>query len=177
MQKIIMLIGPPGAGKSYIANSPENPNSLESQGYKIFSSDKYREKLLDDVNNQRKNGFVYGVMHRDLIDSIHKGYNVVYDACNTKRRDRKTFFKIIEKNIKEDVEIIGIVFNISIEKCKEQNAKRDRNVPEYVIDRMFSQLTMYPPSIDEGFSKIYTSEEWLETSNRIVKNDIDFDTK
>ena len=35
-----MLIGPPGAGKSYIANSPENPNSLENQGYKIFSSDK-----------------------------------------------------------------------------------------------------------------------------------------
>lgn len=164
MQKMIILIGPPAAGKSYVASNPENPANFKSQGYLIFSSDEYREKLTGDVNNQDKNFLVFKILHNDMFKAINEGKNVVYDACNTKLSDRRRLFKMIEERCERKPDVIGIVFTTSLEKCIEQNQdpKRGRIVPVEAIERMLNQLEKNPPSLEEGFSAIYTREEWLK---------------
>ena len=47
---------------------------------------------------------------------------------------------------------VAIFVNTPVDVCKERNAKRDRVVPETVIDRM--ALSLNPPTIAEGFKEI-----------------------
>ncbi|HKD37378.1 MAG TPA: AAA family ATPase, partial [Pirellulales bacterium] len=51
-----------------------------------------------------------------------------------------------------DCQIEAIFFDVPVEMCQRRNRKRDRVVPEEVIEKMAKRLQ--PPSLEEGFDRV-----------------------
>ena len=153
-----MLLGLPGAGKTYYADQ------LEEQGYIVHSSDKIREEF-GDINDQSKNNDVFQILHKRVKDDLKAGMSVVYDATNTKYKRRMGFLREL-KNI--DCEKICQWVYLPYEKCLEKNAARKRNIPEEVIKRMY--LGFNVPHYYEGWNDIQIIGE---THNKFALYKID----
>ncbi|MGM9795755.1 MAG: AAA family ATPase, partial [Candidatus Aphodosoma sp.] len=117
MSKCIMLIGLPGAGKSYWSKKyiQKNPDTI------LVSSDSIREEVFGDVNDQSHNGEVFNIVHQRVVAAIKNGRDVVLDATNLSRKRRIGFLKSIPDCLAE-----AIVFAIPFEFCCKRNAARDR---------------------------------------------------
>ena len=157
MQKVCMLIGLPGSGKSTWANDILDYTSLYgnsdlSSDFKLFSSDEYREKLCGDVNCQDNNQKVFDTLYDDLIEYIKNGGSAIYDATNINRKSRKTLLHRLQDLHIDNLIIQGVVFATPIEKCIERNNSRDRKVPEEVIHSMACRFEL--PLTNEGFDDI-----------------------
>jgi len=163
MGRLVMLIGIPASGKSTYADKLE-----KNLGYIIHSSDKLRQELYNNIDTQDKNQELFEELHKRIKRDLNNGLNVAYDACSINFKKRIEFLKSI-KHIK-DIETIAILFATPYEQCLEQNKKRDRIIPEYVIERMYRHFNV--PMYCEGWDKIevvygdtskYTREYMLET--------------
>ena len=138
--KIIMLVGLPGSGKSFYANQ------CNLHKMTILSSDMLRKELLNDENDQKHNEKVFNILHQRIRDCLLAGQSVIYDATNLNKDRRIKFLKTIS-NIDCIKEAVCIMTPYQV--CLEQNKKRDRVVPESVIERMYKSWN--PPHISEGF--------------------------
>src|SRR5574344_881863 len=87
----IMMVGLPGSGKSTIANNM--PNYMECE---VFSSDKYREKVLGNENDQSNNQLVFQTMYKDMKAILTAGTNVILDATNVTRKSRAAALREIK---------------------------------------------------------------------------------
>ena len=142
MNNFKMLIGLPGSGKSCYAESL-------SKSYKIHSSDKLREELFGDVDNQENNDLLFKELHKRIKHDLSNSNNVIYDATNISYKRRMAFLneiKDIECNKK------AIFFATPYEVCLERNLQRERKVPEYVIKKMYYNFDV--PAYFEGWDKI-----------------------
>lgn len=153
-KKLVILIGIPGCGKStYAAKyAEEHGNTL------VVSSDKVREKLYGDENEQGNPKHVFAKVRKEIVSAINGDtYNtVILDATNIKKKDRQSFIEEVRTKATKRFNTEAVLFNIPVDVCKLRNAGRDRNVPEKVIDRMHRQLCR--PTEDEGFDNILTVE-------------------
>lgn len=148
---LILLIGVPGCGKSTwaefhkaIFDDPETP-------FEIVSSDAIRKELTGDEEEQGMNGKVFQVAHERVKELLLKGTSVIFDATNCVPKYRKQLLKIADEchASKECV-----VFMTPLEDCLENNAKRDRNVPEAVIRRYHDELYRFFPTLEEGYDSM-----------------------
>lgn len=199
MPQLLILIGIPGSGKSTYASKYKDLN------YEYFSSDNIREELSrkKKIEQLQKEGkkiteeSIEGIqddqsvsrqafqkMFGRTIYSLIDGKNVIYDACNTQRHDRKSFIKKMrERYQKDDLKITAVFFDIPLEVCKERNQRRNeegsivmdnnkklrkvqRQVPEEVLDKMYQQLHGCPPTLEEGFDEI----EIIKYNKELNKN-------
>lgn len=151
MSKFIMAIWLPGCGKTTYYN-----NKLKDD-YVHLSSDKLREEMFGDVNDQEHNTEVFDEMLRRTKKHLKEWDNVYYDATNISAKRREHLLKQIERLVWEKE---CLFFAIPIEVVKERNKNRDRVVPEYVIDRMFKCIEI--PAKEEGRDtiRIIRTEEW-----------------
>ena len=143
MPKLIVMVGLPGSGKSFIVKK-------KFHLYKVFSSDYYRLLLCGDENCQDRNQEVFTKLYKDLREALINGYNCVFDATNVTRKDRARIFNQI-KGI-PDVEVTAYVMRTPINVCIQQDAGRDRVVGEEVIKKFLHRYEF--PQRFEGFSKI-----------------------
>lgn len=137
MNKILVMVGVPASGKStWARNYTENrPNWV------ILSSDAIREELdTDDV---------FATLRSRLIDALNANHNVIVDATNVSRKNRRSYIDIARKH---KAAIEAIVFATPYEECLRRNASRDRVVPEAAIYRMVSRWEI--PTLKEGFDNI-----------------------
>ena len=133
------MIGLPGSGKSTFAvNHPECV---------VVSTDAIRGELFGDENEQKDGKLVFDVAYARLAKAVEAGQDAIFDATNLQRKYRKKIFQMFPNAYH-----VAIFVNTPVDVCKERNAKRDRVVPETVIDRMTSNLN--PPTIAEGFKEI-----------------------
>ena len=139
MPRLYMMVGLPGSGKSYHASTMEAV---------VVSSDSIREELFGDVNDQKHNNEVFNEVHKRIRENLKNGCDVVYDATNLNRKRRKAFLKTLPS----DTQKYAIVMCTEYELCLENNKKRDRFVPEDVIERMYKRMTI--PNNEEGFDRI-----------------------
>lgn len=143
MSKLFMMVGIVASGKSTIAER------LRKNGAKVHSSDAIREELLGDINAQSDNELVFRMLHNRIKTDLSKGYDVVYDATNISRKKRMAFLREIEKmNVKK----VAIVMATPYEQALINNSKRDRKVPEHVIEKMYKAF--FVPQYFEGWDKI-----------------------
>jgi len=144
MAKIILMVGLPASGKStYTQKLAKEYNAT------ILSSDKLREELYGDTKDQEHNDEVFAELHRRVKDLLSQGINVIYDACNISYKKRKSFLEGLKSF---NCEKICYLVATPYEKCLEQNKLRERQVPDYVIKRMY--LNFYIPQYYEGWQKI-----------------------
>ena len=167
---LIMLVGVPGSGKSTLAKTL----SLIYDGAKIFSSDKYREKLLGNENNQSNNQLVFSTLYKDIAEELHNGYSCILDATNINYKDRKraidSIENILRKKIRSTINYkkIETVCCTNISECIENDKNRERSVGESVILKFVSRFEY--PQYFEGFDHI--SSYIVKDSNSITREDL-----
>lgn len=143
MQKFILLVGLSGSGKSAIAQQLE-----EDENAITVSSDAIRKHLFGDESIQGDNNKVFGIAHNDIVDALNRGWNVIFDATNLNRKNRRNILNKIPK----DVEKKCIIVATDYDTCLERNNNRDRHVLEEVIKRQRESFQI--PSYQEGWDKI-----------------------
>ena len=143
----IMMVGPPGAGKTSISKE------LESK-YKFIRvcPDDIREEICGDASDQSNNDAVFTKVYSRISMFLNERYNVVYDATNCRTMYRA---KILDtaKNCADY--ILCLCSTTPIGECLERNKNQyRRHVPEDVIERMYFTLKKHPPTIFEGYDAI-----------------------
>lgn len=144
----ILMVGLPGSGKS---------TQAEKLGYKIFSSDTYREIITGDVNNQTENDRVFRALYDDLKKCLMEGTSCILDATNICRKDRR---RALEQVKGIDCYKQAFVVCPPYSTCKERNKSRERVVPEHVLEKMIRKFEF--PQLFEGFDTITVHNEYNE---------------
>lgn len=142
--KLVLLCGIPGSGKSTFAKIYE-----PLKHHVVLSSDDIRKELWGDESEQSGNHEVFKLLYKRMYYAICNGITVVFDATNISVKLRKKAIKSCPK----DTERWAVYFVPNVEKAKENNSKRERVVPEYVIERMARKFVA--PTHDEGFDRIW----------------------
>lgn len=142
---MIILVGLPGSGKSTYARSIMDP---EGQ-LQYCSSDKVREELYGDENIQGDPNKVFRVLHNKVKNLLDRGYDVVYDATNVTRKNRRSIIQEVKKYCDGiEAHIVWAPYN----DCVVRDRERKRSVGKDVIRKFL--LRWQSPYYDEGFTQI-----------------------
>lgn len=128
-----ILIGTAASGKSTWAK--EHADYFDDTI--ILSSDDFREVICGNVADQSKNNTVFETLRYNCEYFLKQGFNVIIDATNVSKWERKGYLDIARKLNKE---ANAVYFKVSIDEAKSRNAGRKRVVPESVIDKQYSRL-------------------------------------
>ena len=153
MNKIIVLVGLPGSGKSTHASKLLEEEIANGNEARIFSSDAIRGELYGDESILGSAGEVFQVLEERLISYIEANPNAtaIYDATNLTATTRKGLIGRLDKTRAVCYfECHFIACRIS--ECKRRQFIRDRKVPEEVIERMVRQFQA--PYYTEGWDVI-----------------------
>ena len=165
MTTFSMLIGLPGSGKTYYANK-----YLKQENTTILSSDEIRKVLLGSEGAQWGDSTVFKAMNLATIENLKEERDVVYDATNINSKRRIELLEQIKKEVKEDVFFVAIILSVPYETCVDRQQKRERKVPEEVINKMIKKFEV--PYYEEGWNKIIN--ENFNTDEEYYKHPFDF---
>ena len=149
MTNLVIMVGPAASGKSTLANNIKNVYERNGQKTIIVSSDQIRVDLYGDINDQTHNDEVFKEVRRRINNCIGK-MNVIVDATSINVKSRIPLLDLVRKN--SDVRKIAMVMTTPEPVCKMLNRKRERKVPEYVIDKQIGNFEI--PFYEEGFDEI-----------------------
>jgi predicted kinase len=138
---VVLAIGLPGSGKT---------TWFKRRGITPLSSDMLRSILFDSITEQRYQDLVFSTL-RSLLRArfiARMPWNYV-DATNLSPRERRSWIRMAKDF---NYEVHAVYFDVPVEVCMARNQRRERMVPEEVMQRMAQKLR--PPTFDEGFSKI-----------------------
>ena len=138
---VVLTIGLPGSGKT---------TWFKRRGVTPLSSDTLRTILFDSITEQRYQSLVFSTL-RSLLRArliAKMPWNYV-DATNLSPRERRQWIRMAKDF---GYEVHAVFFDVPVEVCLERNRKRERVVPEDVMQRMAAKLK--PPTFTEGFGKI-----------------------
>jgi predicted kinase len=138
---VVLSIGLPGSGKS---------TWFKRHNILPLSSDMVRILLFDDVTEQRYQDLVFSTLRSMLRARLlaKRPWNYL-DATNLSAHERRSWVKLAHDF---GYEAHAVFFDVPPEVCIERNRRRERNVPEDVMQRMAQKLR--PPKFEEGFAKI-----------------------
>lgn len=157
MVKFIMLIGPPGSGKSTWAKNYVQKMQTEESWHRfvILSSDEIRKELWGSDTDQRNPAAVFKLLNRRAYSALSGATSVIYDATNINKKNRKSVLDRMPDTDFADLPIskIAVVFETPLATCIARDASRDRVVGDKVISRYYNQFEM--PTKEEGFGSIY----------------------
>ena len=138
---MVLAIGLPGSGKS---------TWFKRRGVTPLSSDLLRTVLFDDITEQRYQHLVFStlrsILRARMIARMPWNY---LDATNLNPKERRHWIQMAREF---GYEVHAVFFDVPLEVCLDRNRRRQRVVPEDVMQRLASKLR--PPKFDEGFSKI-----------------------
>ena len=137
----MILVGLPGSGKS---------SYLQERGIPALSSDAVRLLLSDDETDQTIHRKVFATLRYLLKQRLAIGRRLTYiDATHLTHWERRPYLKLAEiYNCKAE----AIFFDVPLDVCRERNRRRNRVVPEDVMERMAVKLA--PPTVEEGFDRV-----------------------
>ena len=169
MKIVYVMVGLPGSGKSTWCNYTKSFFEDMSIDTMVFSSDKYREKLFGDENDQTHNSEVFNELYKDMTCFMSRDSSRVafFDATNLTKKSRKEIFKRFSNFKEGEVKFIAVVMLTPKWLCIGRDAERrdegKRFVGEDVINKMFNKFSF--PSEEEGFSKLIYDQPFFAGGN------------
>lgn len=146
--KVIVLSGLPGSGKTYYAKSIYND-------YTYISMDEVRE-CISNIDDQSDNNKIAKISHDLLIESLRKKHNIIFDATNLRTDFRNKILQICNKYNT----LCGLTHVLSTKnRCISNMSNRERKVDEGVIDKMISNIqfpTLYEMNFITQYIEGYT---------------------
>lgn len=151
MGRLIVLVGLPGSGKSWVAEQILNSYlAFESDDrVVIHSSDTIRKELFGDEGSQEDNARVFELMHKRVREDLKNNYTVIYDATNITRKARRGAINCATDNDEVECHIVWA----PVQTCIDRDAKRARHVGPQVIEKMLRRWQS--PHWNEGFDVIH----------------------
>ena len=143
MGKLTLLVGLPGSGKSTYAKKYLEKDNI------ILSSDVIRGEIFNDENDQSNNALVFSTLYSRAKQILESGKNVVIDATNCSKFDRK---RVLDNFSDMPLIRVAIVIKTPIDECEKRDKERNRTVGRQVIDKFNTKFEM--PTKDEGFDEI-----------------------
>ncbi len=147
MAKFIAMVGIAGSGKSTIV-----AKLAKEYEAVVCSSDAIRGELYGDESIQGDFQYVYKLMEERAKEALEAGRNVIYDATNVTAWRRRQILAWLPQGVEKEC----VWVNVPIEKALQNNLKRDRHVPEWVVRQHAKQLE--PPTLTEGWNHIRVVE-------------------
>ena len=151
---VIVCCGIPGAGKSTWFN-----DKLKNGDWGPFSPlavrinmDEIRIDVTGSDEDQSKNHIVARLAESKLKWNLDNGAPIiVWDNTSITPKYRKV---VIELAKKANYRVLCVFFNTPLDVCLSRNKNRSRVVPEDVIRNMHNNITLNPPTKEEGFDDI-----------------------
>ena len=149
MNKLIVLSGVPGSGKSYFSNTVKK---IKNSHVYIVSSDALRKEITGSQSNLTHEPLMW-----DIFYSLAKTYSldkegvVILDATNYSTEIR------VEKNrqFKELFDqIILVMWNVDKQVVSNQNLQREYPIAPEVLDVYFSKFELPSEKDYEFFDKV-----------------------
>lgn len=121
MKLFMMVVGLPGSGKSTWAK-----NYIENTYEKIvyLSSDAIRKELYGDESIQGNPNEVFELMKKRTLAALKENCQVIYDATNVTRKNRRSIISQIPNGVVKKCVIIWA----RIETCISRDSRRERSV-------------------------------------------------
>lgn len=144
---LVIMCGPPGSGKTTVAKKivEDYPNFVR------VSANDIRKEVTGNRFDQSSNTEVFRKVYDELRDNLNKGFNVVYDATNTRAIYRRKIISVVNDYVNK---IVLMVSTTPIADCIDRNANREDTVPDEIVEKMYFSLKNHPPAISEGFDMI-----------------------
>lgn len=111
---VLLLVGIAGCGKSTFA-------ARHFAWHEVLSSDRYREAVAGDANDQRATRDAFSLLGTILEMRSRRRLLSVVDATNLRARDRSGYHQIAASF---DLPVAAIVFDLPLEVCVERDARR-----------------------------------------------------
>ena len=158
---LVVTVGLPSSGKTSWVDDFIGEN--QGQAIDVISSDRIREEIFNDIEDQNHNGEVFDLMKRRTKESLSQGHVVIYEATNISSKRRRALLKELNKYYDKAI----CLFKYKrLTACQIDNEKRDREVPSNVIDRMYRNFEI--PHKSEGFDEIIV--DFDEKTNLYLSN-------
>lgn len=143
-QIVVLLIGPPGSGKSTFCDSVV-----------MKSSHRPWSRICQDIINNGKAGNKAQCL-KMATESLKQGKSVFIDRCNLDREQRSEFIKL---QLLGQVEVHAVVLELSAQVCISRSVKRSGHEGNLqggraaaVVNKMLRSKEL--PKLTEGFSRI-----------------------
>ena len=137
MNRLIVLSGVPGSGKSYFSNALK---SEINEGVYVISSDQLRYELLGDQRDLSQDEKIWKRFY-ELTKEYAKKKDaiVVLDATNAKKIYRLDNIKPY-KELYDEIDLI--YFQLDKETVLKQNKERDNPIPEEALLRLINEFEL-----------------------------------
>jgi predicted kinase len=141
---LVVLIGPPGSGKSTAARGWAE--------HQVLSSDRFRLMAADDPHDQAATADALDLLHRALAARMRRRLTTVVDATNVLPEHRQ---RLLAQAWDHGVPVVAVVMATPLAECMRRNAARDRPVPAAVVRLMHGQLAAGLSRLaEEGFAEV-----------------------
>ena len=139
-KKVWILSGVPGSGKTTWARK-----QIQNYGGVHCSRDEVRFSLLKDNEDYfAHEDEVWDLWIKSIIDAINNPEitDIYVDATHLNEKSREKVLKLLP--IDKEKEVVTVIFNISLNKCLENNEKRKNEgrayVPRETIRKMYASF-------------------------------------
>lgn len=163
MQKLILMCGLPGSGKSTIAQQTQQKTKENTI---IISRDNLRTMLFGTYENYDFNkdneALVKRITFGALDVAIEKGFNIIIDETNLTKKKRRSWIingRLMAEKCGIDLKISCVWVKTSKEECKKRRRidnKESNNNWDAIIDGMVENWQT--PNNDE-FDKLFIIEK------------------
>ncbi len=141
MRVLLLMRGVPGCGKStFIKEKGLEPYVLSADALRLLYASPVMDKMGKWCISQRNDKLVWPMLLKALEERMKRGCFTVVDATNIRGRDLSNYKKLAQE-YKYRVYVVDFT-DLPIAEAKRRNLLREeyKQVPDYVIERMYAQL-------------------------------------